>query len=481
MRLIRLLLWLPLLGLGLAVAGEAFTIRWPDLLFGVQIGLDSIGRVFLGFSAILWFLAGQYALGYMLHDPRQKRFFLFFILTGLGNLSLPFAQDAASFYLAFATMTFAAYGLVIHYGTDAALRAGRVYLVMAILGEMLLLVGLLRLAHAAGSALMTEMALAAAEDQFACWLLFAGFGVKAGIPLLHLWLPLAHPVAPTPASAVLSGAMIKAGVLGWLGFLPFGVAEIPLLGRGMLIFGASAAFLAVLAGLCQRETKAVLAYSSISQMGYLTVGAGGGTDLSAGLACLACSHPVLCRTSWLGQRGAIPGRGHAASPRCTPSVGAGRLAAASTGAGRSTMDKWCAGQGDAEGIAAGKSGDVAGTGGSRDHSADVPFPLAAFPSGIIPPADSKHDDGMVPVIVAGPDWSSITASLGGRGYLDFHLVSALASSDGNRFFHRCHFLASSSSAWGPIHGQCSSGRPSLPDRVRYQMHVASTVMCDFMV
>jgi formate hydrogenlyase subunit 3/multisubunit Na+/H+ antiporter MnhD subunit len=107
-------------------------------------------------------------------------------------------------------------------------------------------------------------------------LLLIGFGIKVGIVPLHVWLPLAHPAAPTPASAVLSGAIIKAGLLGWLRFLPLG--EVSQIGWGnlWLSVGLLTIFYGVIVGVMQREAKTVLAYSSISQMGLLTVGIGGG-------------------------------------------------------------------------------------------------------------------------------------------------------------------------------------------------------------
>jgi len=89
--------------------------------------------------------------------------------------------------------------------------------------------------------------------------------------LLHFWLPLAHPVAPTPASAVLSGAMIKAGLLGWLLTLPLSETALPQWGTLMIMVGALASIGAALIGVCQHQAKAVLAYSSISQMGLITI------------------------------------------------------------------------------------------------------------------------------------------------------------------------------------------------------------------
>jgi formate hydrogenlyase subunit 3/multisubunit Na+/H+ antiporter MnhD subunit len=102
--------------------------------------LDATGRVFLLFSAILWALAGYQARHQLADDPHARLFTGFFLATLAGNLLLILAADLAGFYLGYALMTFAAYGLIVHKGSAEALRAGRVYLLMALLGEVLLLV-----------------------------------------------------------------------------------------------------------------------------------------------------------------------------------------------------------------------------------------------------------------------------------------------------------------------------------------------------
>ncbi|MDP1693817.1 MAG: complex I subunit 5 family protein [Burkholderiaceae bacterium] len=272
--------WAPLPALGLALFGTpGVTLEAPWLLLGARFGLDTTARIFLFFTAALWLSAGIYARTYLAADPRRARFAGFFLLSLAGNFGLILAQDVASFYLFFALMTFSAYGLVVHDGSTAARRAGRVYLVMAVLGEALLLTGFVLLVHAAGTLdilrAATAIATASASDTIVAMLL-AGFGVKAGAVLLHLWLPLAHPVAPTPASAVLSGAIIKAGLLGWLRFLPLGAGAFPDLGTLVIVAGLIAAFYAVAVGVTQRDAKVVLAYSSVSQMGLMTVGVGAG-------------------------------------------------------------------------------------------------------------------------------------------------------------------------------------------------------------
>ncbi len=253
----------------------AASFSW--LLLGASFGLEAHTRIFLFFTALLWLSAGIFAGSYLARDRRRHQFFAFFLVTMAGNLGLIMALDLVSFYLFFVLMTFAAYGLIIHDRSDEARRAGQIYLILAVFGEALLIAGLLLAASAADSLNLQTISAAVADSpqrNLTTGLLLAGFGIKAGALPLHVWLPLAHPVAPTPASAVLSGAMIKAGLLGWLHFLPFGGAALPGWGGLLLGAGLAAAFLGVAVGLTQRNPKTVLAYSSISQMGLMTAGAG---------------------------------------------------------------------------------------------------------------------------------------------------------------------------------------------------------------
>ena len=265
---------LPALLLALT-APPGLSLDLPWLLLGTRLGLDETGRLFLLFTALTWFAAGLYACAYLRADPRRHGFWAFFLATEAGNLGVCLALDAASFYAFFALMTFAAYGLIVHNRSDAAWRAGRVYLIMAVLGETALVTGLMLAAHAADSLLAADLARAKLPDA-AVGLLLLAFGIKAGLPLLHLWLPLAHPVAPVPASAVLSGVMLKAGLLGWLRFLPLGSAALPEAGAALMSLGLAAMFLGVAAGLGQKDLKVLLAYSSISQMGFMALAVGAG-------------------------------------------------------------------------------------------------------------------------------------------------------------------------------------------------------------
>ncbi|QTP58300.1 hypothetical protein HNO53_05975 [Billgrantia antri] len=276
----------PLPALLLALWPGELSVSMPGWMLGGLWQLDEARRPWLLFGALLWLLAGWYARGYLADERRQAGegdanalgrlmgFTLLWPLTLAGNLLLILAEDIPSFYLGFVTMTLAAYGLVVHRRDREARLGGLAYIVLALIGEGMILAGLLWSAGSTEALTLTELRVAIGEAERGVWmatLLWLGFGVKAGVIGLHVWLPLAHPVAPTPASAVLSGVMVKAGVLGWLSTLPLGSGEAGLarLGDVIIVAGLFGAFGAALLGVIQRHPKAVLAYSSVSQLGML--------------------------------------------------------------------------------------------------------------------------------------------------------------------------------------------------------------------
>jgi len=263
----------------LVFAGSAER-AWPDLLLGLVLGIDLPRSAWLALTLLLWTCATWFGVTYMAHDEHRRRYQFFLLGAMSGNIGLILARDPITFFSFFALMSLMSYGLVIHDGRPGSLRAGRVYLGMALLGEMLQFAALGLLFFEPAAAAMSGSGLTI--DQLAnrdlsastIGLLLAGFGVKAGLLGLHMWLPMAHPVAPTPASAVLSGSMIKAGLIGWMTFLPLGSATYPNLGASVAVLGVTGALLAALAGLLQTHPKAVLAYSSVSQMGLMITAVG---------------------------------------------------------------------------------------------------------------------------------------------------------------------------------------------------------------
>lgn len=270
----------PWAGLPALVCGAAGT---PDLQVGWlmlagRLGFDPVASVLFPCTAGLWLAAGLFAQRYLDRGPRRDLFFGWFLAAMAGNLLLLAALDVVVFYLGFALMSFASYGLVVHDGSDRARHAGRYYIAMVVIGEVCVIAALMLLASRGGIDFVTLRASFAAgstgRNDLILALLIVGFGIKAGTFGLHYWLPLAHPVAPAPASAVLSGAMIKAGLVAWVRLLPLGETSMPGWGAGLAAAGLFTAYYGVLAGLGQREAKTVLAYSSVSQMGVMTIAVG---------------------------------------------------------------------------------------------------------------------------------------------------------------------------------------------------------------
>jgi formate hydrogenlyase subunit 3/multisubunit Na+/H+ antiporter MnhD subunit len=303
-RMLALLALAPLPGLAAALfAPGAPPLVLDEAQLQFTLALDAPGAILLGVAALLWSAAGLYARTYLEGDAKGRRFAVWWLLTLTGSLGVFFAADLATFYLMFGLASLAAWGLVIHDGTPRAERAGAIYLALAVLGEICLLLAFALLAAATpGPSLAIGEVVAMLPESPArgltLGLLIAGFGLKMGLVPLHVWLPLAHPAAPMPASAVLSGAIIKAGVIGLIRFLPFADA-VPGWGGMLAGLGLLTAYYGVAVGITQGNPKTVLAYSSVSQMGL--VAAVVGAALAAGdsdatlAAAFYAAHHVLAK------------------------------------------------------------------------------------------------------------------------------------------------------------------------------------------
>lgn len=299
---LRLLPLAPLPALFLALAGQTGETTAPELLLGVRLAMDESTRLLLGMTAGLWLAAGVYAQS-MTGGRNLALFAGFWCLTLTGNLGVFLAVDVITFYVAFAAVSLAAWFLVIHDRKPQALRAGQLYIVLAVLGEVCLLVGFLIGVQAADSFMIVDVHAALAEAPLrvvAVVMLIAGFGIKAGMVPLHVWLPLAHPAAPAAASAVLSGAIVKAGLVGFWLFLPPGTFA-----AGLVALGLAGAFGAALWGLTQANPKAVLAYSTISQMGVMLALIGGGA--ASHVVAFYAVHHGLAKGALFLAAGAVPG------------------------------------------------------------------------------------------------------------------------------------------------------------------------------
>ncbi|MGK7295843.1 MAG: complex I subunit 5 family protein [Candidatus Wenzhouxiangella sp. M2_3B_020] len=279
--------WLPLLLLLPLLSGARSEITF--VLLDLRLGADAVAAPLIVLCALAWTLAGWFA-----RDRVGSDRILFWSgwLVSLAGIALALlAQDLAGFYAGYATLSLASWLLIVHARTDEAWRAGRIYLVLALLGEMAAFSGLIAIVAQVGNAHLAELAASADIGPAWRWLILAGFAVKMGIVPLHVWLPLAHPVAPVPASAILSGVIVKAGLLGWLRLVPPGGTGAETLGPVLLALGVATAFAGVAIGLAQRRIKVVLAYSTISQMGLV---------LAAYAALLMVPDRAAALLPWLG-------------------------------------------------------------------------------------------------------------------------------------------------------------------------------------
>ncbi len=285
--------------------------------FHLTFAMDRPGAMLLGVSALLWIAAGAYASQYLQNRPNHGRFVVCWLMTLTGCVGVFLAADMVGFYFLLALLTLGACGLVIYHETPSAWRAGAVYIGLALLAEALLLMAFVLLAsEIPGNSLLIRDAAAALptspQRDLILALLIAGFGMKAGLVPFHFWMPLAYSAAPTPAAAVLSGAVVKASILGMIRFLPLGTA-LPDWGTAIAAAGLFAALYGVVIGITQRNPRVVLAYSSVSQMGFIIAIIGMGMLTGDGRAALAAAfyaaHHVLVKGALFLSVGVIAATG----------------------------------------------------------------------------------------------------------------------------------------------------------------------------
>ncbi|NMB35412.1 MAG: hypothetical protein GX989_03875 [Firmicutes bacterium] len=254
--------------------------------------VDPFGAAFNLLSSFIWLLAVIFSLTYMSYEKNRTRYYVFLLLTLAGCLGVFLSGDFLSLFVFFELMSLASYLLVVHVQTPEAMKAGRLYLYLSIFGGLCLFSAIFLLFHLTGTLEilpLLEKLTILKERYLILGLLIMGFGIKAGMVPLHIWLPQAHPVAPSPASALLSGIMIKTGAYGIIRavnilYTPAAGRSSPLwkittccsgeLGWIIIWLGIITMFTAALIALFQCNAKRILAYSSISQMGYILMGIG---------------------------------------------------------------------------------------------------------------------------------------------------------------------------------------------------------------
>ena len=259
------------------------------MIGALQFATDGFRVVYALLATLLWVMTLLFSKQYFYRHRHLTRYFVFYFVTFAAVLGVFFAADLLTLFLFFEMMSFTSYVWVAQEETDAALRASKTYLAVAVIGGLSMLMGIFMLDHALGTLTISELREAAAAFlagqggnygnrqtylYVTAALLAVGFGGKAGIFPLHIWLPKAHPAAPAPASALLSGMLTKCGIFGMLlvnCHLLFADAA---WGKVILILGTITMVLGAVSALFSVDIKRTLACSSVSQIGFITLGIG---------------------------------------------------------------------------------------------------------------------------------------------------------------------------------------------------------------
>ena len=246
---------------------------------GLRLTGDGFRALYAGVASFMWLMTSLLLPQYMRHGHAQSRYNLFTMLTMSATVCVFLSDVLVTCFLFFEILSFTSYCWVIHEQTPQAFRAGATYLAIAVLGGMVMLMGLMMLQARLGTLSFDQLGLLAQEADPASLylpgvLILTGFGAKAGMFPLHVWLPKAHPVAPAPASALLSGVLTKVGVFGILVVSTRLFFENALWGNLLLGVGLVNMALGAVLALFSTDLKRTLACSSMSQIGFILIGIG---------------------------------------------------------------------------------------------------------------------------------------------------------------------------------------------------------------
>lgn len=243
--------------------------------FGLRFSLDGFRLLYTGIAVLMWGCTMIFSVEYMAHYRNKLRYYLFSLVTFLATVGVFLSADLFTTFIFFEIMSLASYVWVVQDEREASLRAGDTYLAIAVIGGLVMLMGIFMLYHLSGTTDLTAVGFDGSVVQFTAGVLMLfGFAAKAGGFPLHIWLPKAHPVAPAPASALLSGILTKAGIFGILllsCYMFYGSAQ---WGTLILSIGVITMFLGALLALFSIDLKRTLACSSVSQIGFILTGIG---------------------------------------------------------------------------------------------------------------------------------------------------------------------------------------------------------------
>lgn len=255
----------------------------PGLLgMGLTFRLDGFRIVYFLVTVVMWLCSTMISPEYFGKSRDKARYYVFSILTFLATAGVFLSGDLYTTFCFFEIMSFTSYVLVAHTEKNDTLRAAATYLAVAVIGGLVMLMGLFMLYNLAGTLSISELhditaviladPSSSGELYVAGFLILFGFGAKAGMFPLHIWLPKAHPVAPAPASALLSGILTKAGIFGVLILCMEIFAGSTVFGSVVYILGFITMIIGAVLALFSTDLKRTLACSSVSQIGFILVG-----------------------------------------------------------------------------------------------------------------------------------------------------------------------------------------------------------------
>ncbi len=263
------------------MGGREYAFRLDNICSrGLYLKMDGFRALYAGIAILMWMMTTIFSREYFSHYRNRNRYYLFLLITFGSTVGVFLSGDLFTTFIYFEIMSMASYVMVVHDEKPGAMRAGDTYLAVAVLGGMVMLMGMFLLYDAVGT-LDIDHLLEACEGYadkgrlyLAASLLLFGFGAKAGMFPLHIWLPKAHPVAPAPASALLSGILTKSGVFGILVISSQIFLHDAAWGFAILCIGVITMFLGAVLAVFSVDLKRTLACSSMSQIGFIMVGVG---------------------------------------------------------------------------------------------------------------------------------------------------------------------------------------------------------------
>ncbi|HPT00812.1 MAG TPA: proton-conducting transporter membrane subunit, partial [Candidatus Aminicenantes bacterium] len=277
-------------------------LPWSLPFGSLTMRLDPLSALFALTILVVSALAALYGIGYFSPIPKRGNLSLYwfnFSTLVVSMLVVITARNGLLFLLAWELMSLSSFFLVLFEKDDAMVRrAGWTYLIATHIGTAFLLVFFLLLGARSGGTLefgaFKGSVLLPGTAGVAFLLALVGFGTKAGFMPLHVWLPEAHPAAPSNVSALMSGVMIKTGIYGLVRSLTFLGTPAPWWGWVLLAVGAFSGILGVLFALAQHDLKRLLAYHSVENIGIIALGIG------LGVFGLSCHNPLLIYLGFAG-------------------------------------------------------------------------------------------------------------------------------------------------------------------------------------